>query len=86
MNQTVRPADKNPAVSILSVALRGVGVPASYVSADLVYRVNKLLERKGGEGDLKDLVKVQNEHRQYWMDYADRLAKENLDLDNETHL
>ncbi len=81
----VKYEDKNAKVQLLEMALSMCGLGLSYAHVDLIDKVVKKLKEKGGNLDLKDATKLQQEWESKWGRYFQLKARvDALDAVSET--
>lgn len=53
----------------LLLAFQSVGISIDYPTADLVYECFKLIESKGGDANIEDMVHIKHNHQIKWNEY-----------------
>lgn len=61
--------DRDESINNFRIALSMVGIAAQYEDADLIYQVIKLVEKRKGSTDLRDMTTLQLEWERKWEKY-----------------
>lgn len=69
MENNIEIKDKDEKVMVFHFALRSVGYNVSYNDAELAYNTFKATEKKGGDIDLLDLMRIKEQHHNKWTKY-----------------
>ena len=56
-------------INYLLMSFQSVGISINYVTADLVNECFKLVQSKGGDANIEDMVNVKNNHIKKWEEY-----------------
>lgn len=71
----VRIKDYEKNIHHLLLAFQSVGISIEYPTADLVNECFKLVESKGGDTNIEDMLKVKEGHLKKWKEYFKNLEK-----------
>jgi hypothetical protein len=72
-SKEVRIKDYERNVHYLMSALNGVGIKIDYLTTDLVYMTNDMLQEKGGEMSLMDFCEIKHKHQDKWTEYFKKI-------------
>ena len=56
-------------IHYLLLAFQSVGISIDYLTADLVNECYKLIQSKGGDGNIEDMVHIKHNHIKKWNEY-----------------
>jgi hypothetical protein len=71
----VRIKDYEKNIHHLLLAFQSVGISTNYTTADLINECFKLVELKGGDTNIEDMLKVKEVHFKKWKEYFENLEK-----------
>jgi hypothetical protein len=61
--------DYENSVHHLLLAFQSVGISTDYTTADLINECFKLIESKGGDANIEDMVHIKHNHQIKWNEY-----------------